>query len=579
MLLQGTLPLAACLGVAMLVAPQAPAQTPAQLPTPSPTPSAASATATTTSVQQAPDATPQAFPTGHDTPLGDAINTLLREPTAARAHWGIAITQLDGTPVYGLEEGKLFRPASTAKLFTTAGAMALLGPDARFTTSLYGNLNAGTGVVKGDLVLVGGGDPSFGTTDLATEPTDTTNTANKPAAGDLNELVAQLLAKGVHSVTGNVVGDEELFAQEQPPEGWAAEDLTWGYGALPNALSFGDNQLHLTIKAQPGSARSSAPPKTSAAMVQLDQLVPYFRLSNNVTVEPPEPGARDHVDVQPVPGHPRELVVLGTLSPGAGAVSEHIAVTDPAQYAAEALRFTLTQRAVRISGKATATHSVSATPQPFLQTLRTPDDCVTSAARGAPCSLDCLRTPHPEQLLAQHTSAPLATDVKFTLKTSANLHAEIFLRQLEVSLTCGGASSLGGARILRAWLLQAGLADHDFLLYDGSGLSTKDLVTPRAEARLLAFAATQPWYAAWKAGLPIAGVDGTLAGRFTTSLLKGKVFAKTGTLGETRALAGYVQCASGRELIFSILEDNHDPSDSADRQTAEKILEAVAAAN
>ncbi len=575
MFLQGTLPLAASLWAAMLITPQAPAQS----PTPSPAPSAVPATAT--SIQQAPEAAPQPFPTGQGTPLGAAIDSLLHEPTAARAHWGIAITQLDGTPVYGLEEGKLFRPASTAKLFTTAAAMALLGPDARFTTGIYGKLNVTTGTVKGDLILVGGGDPSFGTTDLATEASaaSITSNPNKLGSTGLNDLVAQLLAKGVHSITGNVVGDDELFAQEQPPEGWAAEDLTWGYGALPSALSFADNQLHLTIKPQPGTG-TSASNKANTASPQLDQLVPFLHLSNNVAIEPSAPGARDHVDVQPVPGHPRELTVLGTLSPGASPISEHVALDDPAQYAAESLRFTLTQRAVRISGKATAVHLIPATPQPFLQTLRTPDDCATSAAHGTPCELDCERTAQPDQLLAQHTSAPLAADVKFTLKTSANLHAEMFLRQLDAKLTCGrGASSLGGARILRAWLLQAGLIDHDFLLYDGSGLSTKDLVTPRAEAKLLAYAATQPWYTAWKAALPLAGVDGTLANRFTTSPLKAKVFAKTGTLGETHALAGYVQCASGHELVFSILEDNHDPSDNGDRQTAEKILEAVAAAN
>ncbi len=89
----------------------------------------------------------------------------------------------------------------------------------------------------------------------------------------------------------------------------------------------------------------------------------------------------------------------------------------------------------------------------------------------------------------------------------------------------------------------------------------------------------QPWFAQWKPALPIGGVDGTLASRFTDSPLKGHVFAKTGTLGETRALAGYLDAASGKQVIFSIMVDNHEPGTSADRVTMDKIVEAIAANN
>ena len=78
-----------------------------------------------------------AFPTGDTTPLGSKIATVLADPTVSRAHWGIAVTALDGTPIYGFDEGKLFRPASNAKLFTTAAAMALLGSNDTSLTVLY----------------------------------------------------------------------------------------------------------------------------------------------------------------------------------------------------------------------------------------------------------------------------------------------------------------------------------------------------------------------------------------------------------------------------------------------------------
>src|ERR1700761_7703491 len=105
------------------------------------------------------------FPTGTATPLGAQIAALLADPSVSRAHWGVAVTALDGTPIWGLDEGKLFRPASNAKLFTTAAAMAVLGPDATVTTTVRGELDA-DGTVKGDLTIVGAGDANLASEDL-----------------------------------------------------------------------------------------------------------------------------------------------------------------------------------------------------------------------------------------------------------------------------------------------------------------------------------------------------------------------------------------------------------------------------
>lgn len=139
-------------------------------------------------------------------------------------------------------------------------------------------------------------------------------------------------------------------------------------------------------------------------------------------------------------------------------------------------------------------------------------------------------------------------------------------------------SVAAGTRVVRQFLLNAGVAPDDFFFSDGSGMSANDLITPRAYTTLLTYAARQPWGEEWKATFPVAGVDGTLAGRFKTSALKGKLFAKTGTLMEVSTLSGYLTAASGRTIAFSILVNGHLPESKAETQAIDRICEAIAAA-
>ncbi len=127
--------------------------------------------------------------------------------------------------------------------------------------------------------------------------------------------------------------------------------------------------------------------------------------------------------------------------------------------------------------------------------------------------------------------------------------------------------------------ISAGVAPADFVLYDGCGLSVQDLVTPRAFTTLLAYAARQSWGEAFRTSLPVGGVDGSLSARFKQPLLDGKVFAKTGTLGEARALSGYLVAASGQTVAFSIMCTDHRPSLPADRAAMDKIVAAIAESN
>lgn len=509
-------------------------------------------------------------PAAAQTPFCAPLRALTQDPTVAAAHWGIQVTDLHGTPLCSVNEAQLFRPASNNKIFTTATALALLGPTHTFETRVTGKLDPATGIVT-DLTLLGGGDANLDSHDLpylapADRPPIRNQTPPPPFAfHDLEDLAAQLATKGVTSVSGSIMGDDALFPYEPYAESWNTGDSIWGYGAPVSALSIADNQLRLTVT----PALAGKP-----ALVTLEQHgVAYYTVQSQVdtfAAKHPLTG----VQVERLPGS-RTLRVFGSIAADAPPDTEQIAIDDPAAYAAMAFRNILIARGIPVSGGTVVSHLPAYDTSGFLAALRA-NDAKPDLTRGA----DCMHAGN-LPVLATHRSAPLAQDLVLTNKISQNLHAELLFHQLGLLVFCGQGSTLQAASMVRNYLLKSGLAPNDFLFYDGSGLSNHDLVTPRATAKFLAYAAAQPWFPTWRATLPIGGVDGGLLTRFgpPNSTLKGRVFAKTGTLGESRALSGYVTTAIGQTLIFSIMVDTHLPTTTADRTVMDRIVETIAAQN
>jgi D-alanyl-D-alanine carboxypeptidase/D-alanyl-D-alanine-endopeptidase (penicillin-binding protein 4) len=532
----------------------------------------------------APGASAQAL---HNEPAPSALCARLaamtQEPAVAEAHWGVSVATLAGEPLCDLNAGQLFRPASTAKLFTIATALAVLGPAHTTETSVLGSFNHATGVVTGDLTVLGGGDANLDSNDLpymapAERPKPLPGAANRPnPLHDLNDLAAQLVAKGVKSVTGDVVGDDTMFSDQPYPDSWNADDLVWGYGAPVSALTIGDNQMRLVVR--PGAAGAAA----SIALQQNG--VPFYTLLSTARTMPQSP-AGIGVD-RPVP---RQLRVFGSIGTDAPPDANEIAVDDPALYAAMLFRSVLQAHGITVEGNARAKHSQPQAGE-YLARLNAPLTTETAligsaVETGQPPLYACSGGPAVPAALATHQSATLAEDAVFTAKESQNLHAELILRELAAfshdpcSLRPADVPMVSGSRVVRAFAQRAGVDLHDFVLYDGSGLSDHDLVAPRAQTSLLVFAATQPWFPVFKSVLPVGGVDGTLGGRFKApSPLAGKLFAKTGTLGESRALAGYMTAASGRTIVFSILVDTHLPGVTADRAAMDRMIAEIASDN
>jgi serine-type D-Ala-D-Ala carboxypeptidase/endopeptidase (penicillin-binding protein 4) len=517
---------------------------------------------------------------GPCTELAKTIAGLLSAPGVARDHWGIMVTAMDGAPIHSLNEGQLFQPASNAKLFTTAAAMALLGPETTFETKIVARgVMDGTSALKGDLVLVGGGDANVSGREIpyvppALRPKVEKGAQPPPEIDPLRYLAAmadQVAATGLKVVNGDVVGDDTLFPWEPYPQDWSIDDAVWGYGAPVSALTINDNQIKVTVS--PGTAIGEP------AMVVVDPAVPsYYTLDVSVTTGARKSGS--HVQMERALGS-KVLRVYGRIAVDSQPDEEEVAIHDPAEYAAMALKGLLEVRGIVVTGKARAVHRIPSDARGFQERMKEPGGQEKAVVTGGNFGGSCLSTPPDtsEMTLASYTSPLLVEDVTVTNKVSQNLHAELWLHHLAKRPYCGDGSTVEGARLVRAFLQQGGIDKDDFIFFDGSGLSGHDLVTPRATARLLQYASTQSWFAQWKASLPVGGDDGSLESRFGKPPLKDHVFAKTGTLGEARALSGYLDCASGRTVIFSIMVGNHLPGTNEDREVMDKIVAAIAAAN
>ena len=482
--------------------------------------------------------------------LAAAISAIVSDPAVSHAHWGVSVVNLDGSPIYSLNDAQFFQPASNAKLLTTATALALLPPNATWTTNAVtdGVLDS-AGHLHGNVILLGAGDPTMsGRSYPFKQKTERPN----PPLMALQSIADQIAAAGVKSIDGNILGDDTWFAWERYGSGWEWDDLEWSYGAPVSALTVNDNVVYLNIPGQP----SEWNPDT-----------PYYALENSLIQLPGTGPANPGIDRQP---GSKIVRVYGTTNQNGLHVA--LALEDPAEYAAIALRQMLLAKGIDVKGAARAQHRLSVDTQDFHAEVDQP-------LALHPLTVSTIQPPTTGlRILATHVSPPFEQDITVTNKVSQNLHAELYLRLL--GRLEGGDGSIGqGVRVVRQFLTGAGVDPGDIVLYDGSGLSAQDMVTPRAMTRLLTYASRQPWGATWRASLPVGGIDGTLSARFAEPAHKGKVFAKTGTLGEVNALSGYLVAASGRTVAFSILCNNHNPAGEAARVALDKIVAAIAAAN
>jgi serine-type D-Ala-D-Ala carboxypeptidase/endopeptidase (penicillin-binding protein 4) len=456
------------------------------------------------------------------------VSAILDGADANRSYWGILVADRDtGQTLYSLNADHFFTPASNAKLITTALALATLGPDYRFRTTLEsdGTLAAG-GKLVGDLILVGRGDP-----DLSNRIFPFAGEFARQGAMDkvFADMADAAVGKGLREVDGDIVADDSYFPYDPYPAGWSVGDLFFDFGVPVSAITFNDNVVSIVI--QPGARPGDPATVTTQPAAALETMAH--------SVSTCAPGEMPAIAVVRQPGE-NFLLLRGTIPAGHAPIKLDLAMIAPAETAARTIKDLLEARGVRVAGGIRVQHS--APP--------------TTLANGEPVLPRAMPQEAKHRLvLAEHLSPPLRESVELTNKVSQNLHAEIFLR------TVGGeklglASTAAGLKVERGFLISAGVPDGDVVLSDGSGLARDDLVTPRAMVDLLRYASRQPWASDYMASLPVSGANGTLNDRMRNSPASGLIQAKTGATERVHALTGYATTLRGEYLVFSIFCNN-----------------------
>ncbi len=426
--------------------------------------------------------------------------------------WGGMVVSLTrGDTLYAYNAGEQMLPASTMKLLTSAIAFERFGPNYQFSTDALRDGPVGSdGTLNGNLYIRGDGDPALSGKFLPGGPSAPMNR--------LADLVAQ---KGIKHITGNVIGDASAFDDQKVPEGWLTRYLQASYAARVSALSLNENLVAVAVTpTSPGKPATVAlEPSTSA--------IPLIANVRTVAGGGARLGFRKRGD--------GTITASGSIGSRTGTRKYVYIVEDPASFTTGAFRDALIGRGVKVDGG--------------IQLGETPSSAVKVASLLSP---------------------PLASMVAAMNRESINHYAELLFRNAARGPERDAVGSVGNASsLLDSFLAKAGADTTRLTFADGSGLSTFDRVTPRAQVQLLGYAHRAHWGPWLHSSLPVAGDSELLRRRMRNTPAEGNLHAKTGTTNDVIALAGYVTAVNGEVLAFSFLYNGRD------RWTAKSMIDVM----
>lgn len=463
--------------------------------------------------------------------LRDAIAAITSKSRYAQSTWGYSVVDLDTGKVLLAEASeKMFVPGSILKTYSAATVLNAYTPEYRFHTSVYRTGPINHGILEGHLILVAAGDFSFG---LRDRPDDTlafnsapeidhnyadtglpgaTILRNSDPLAALNELAAQVRAAGIREIRGDVIIDDRLFDTFRE----------WPDGVI-SPIWVNENVLDITLMPAASGRRVAVDwrPKTAAYKVE----------TANLKVVPKD--AQTVLKTRLV--EPGTVEISGQIAAGEKPVLQIWQIPNPADFARTA----------------------------FIEALRRAEVAVDASTTGRnPDQLLPPTTAYSEKSkVAEHVSPPLAEFTKVILKVSYNRGADLML--CLVAVKAGSRDCLGGIAEVMKTLVELGVPKESTFLFDGAGSDERDRTTPAAMTAFLRAVSGESYGETFRQGLPILGVDGTLAANQQGSPAAGHVFAKTasriaGTPDDRIIITGlthvgYIDTKSGRRLVHAVM--------------------------
>ena len=449
--------------------------------------------------------------------LRDQIDRVLQQRRTDDAFWGIAVRDLEtGEMLYARNPDKGFLPASNQKLITTATALDALGSTYRYETTLHFDGSVRDSTLRGDLVVRGSGDPTFGSLELR---------SNDP----LQQWAERLAQMGVRRIQGRLIGDDNSFDNRPYPEGWNVDYITRQsgryIGASAGGLSYRDNVVAVEVT-------SSTPGQAPHVKVRPDDAV---EITNEARTSSRGRGSSLQITRAFESNH---LFLTGSV-PRSYRGTKHVPVSNPTTYT---LRNFV--RHLHEAGIETSLRVVDI------------DDLEGSVSRSDP--------------LFVSLSPPLSEIVAAVNKRSNNFYAE------QVFRTYGwGGSTRGAAKRTVTFLRRADIHSRDVLVSDGSGLSRKNLVSPRALVQLLAHMDDHEARDVFMASLAGGGENNTT---LEYRLHREPVLAKTGSLQFVRALSGYAERPNGDRVAFTFFANNYTGPSYRIARTIDDMVETITSA-
>jgi len=445
-------------------------------------------------------------PLAHDSreQLRADLARIFADPNFASAQWGVEVVSLDRDEIlFEHNPNRLYMPASNNKLLTSAAALVRLGPDYRFETLVSTDGEISGAVLKGNLIIKGSGDPSF---------------APRFHAGDpfavFKEWARQLKEKGIRQISGDIIGEDSAFPEPLLGESWEWDDLSYGYAAPVSALQFNEN----LVVAEIAPAGKEGDPAT----LKIRPMPDYVTIDLRVLTG--SQGSENRIEAARAETG-ESVVIRGTVPLKSEATNQTIAVRYPTLFYLQALKQALQSEGVDVA------------------------QCNVKRAPASPDAINLLRP------LWTYASPPLADILKPLLKVSQNLYAETLARTLGLAAAREGSFDKG-RQVVEETLMGMAIEKGTYLYADGSGLSRRNLISADLLVRIFKFMYRHKYFAQFYEALPVAGVDGTIAGRMKGTRAESNVHAKTGTIAGVRSLSGYIRTADGEMLAFSMIANN-----------------------